>query len=93
MAVCLQRGDHLAREFGAAHGERAGSAWLSGLEQINYHTLSSFRVNRKAELDALFVELLHALDQVELISLERVMHDAPKSGRGREWTRSGANQR
>jgi transposase len=52
--------------------------WLTGLEEINHHTLSSFRVNRKEELDGLFVELLHALDTVKVISLERVMHDGTK---------------
>jgi transposase len=52
--------------------------WLTGLEQINHHTLSSFRVNRKQELDRLFVELLHVLDQTEVISLDRVMHDGTK---------------
>jgi len=52
--------------------------WLTGLEQINYHTLSNFRVKRKEELDGLFVDLLHALDQAEVISLDRVMHDGTK---------------
>ena len=52
--------------------------WLTGLEQINHHTLSSFRVNRKPELDALFAQLLQVLDQAHIISLDRVMHDGTK---------------
>ena len=52
--------------------------WLTGAEEINHHTLSTFRVNRKEELDGLFVELLHALEQAEVINLDRVMHDGTK---------------
>ena len=67
-----------ARELARRMESEPALQWLSGLEQINHHTLSSFRVNGKGELDALFVELLHALEQAELISLERVMHDGTK---------------
>src|SRR5262249_44658380 len=52
--------------------------WLTGLERINHHTLSSFRVNRKRELDGLFSGLLQALEQAQVISLDRVMHDGTK---------------
>ena len=52
--------------------------WLTGLEVINYHTLSDFRTEHQAALRQLFVEVLGVLDQAELVSLERVMHDGTK---------------
>jgi hypothetical protein len=35
--------------------------WLTGLDEVNYHTLASFRVERQKELDELFTQLLAAL--------------------------------
>ncbi len=67
-----------ARELSRRMAIEPALQWLSGLEEINHHSLSSFRMNRKAELDALFVSLLHALEQAELISLETVVHDGTK---------------
>jgi transposase len=52
--------------------------WLTGLEVINHHTLSDFRVNHKEALDGLFIEVLGLLSAEGLISLERVMHDGSK---------------
>ncbi len=52
--------------------------WLTGLEPINYHTLSDFRVDNKEALDRLFVEVLGLLSAEGLITLERVMHDGTK---------------
>ncbi len=52
--------------------------WLSGLEKINHHTLSDFRVEHKTALDELFAELLAILDQAGMVSLEQVMHDGTK---------------
>jgi transposase len=67
-----------ARQLSREMSRDPGLEWLTGLEEINYHTLSTFRMNRKEELDGLFVELLQVLEQAELISLERVMHDGTK---------------
>jgi transposase len=52
--------------------------WLTGLEVINYHTLSDFRTEHQQALHQLFVEVLGVLDQAELVSLGRVMHDGMK---------------
>ena len=52
--------------------------WLTGLEPVNYHTLSDFRVGHKEALDELFTEVLGLLSAEGLISLERVMHDGVK---------------
>ena len=52
--------------------------WLTGLEPVNYHTLSDFRVDHKEALDELFTGVLGLLSAEGLISLERVMHDGSK---------------
>lgn len=52
--------------------------WLSGLETVNHHTLSDFRVQHEQALKNLFVELLAVLSAEGLISLKRVMHDGTK---------------
>ena len=43
--------------------------WLTGLEVINYHTLSDFRTEHREALRQLFVEVLGVLDQAELVRL------------------------
>ena len=35
--------------------------WLTGLEEVNYHTLADFRVEKQKELDELFTQVLAAL--------------------------------
>ena len=52
--------------------------WLTGLEEVNYHTLADFRVERQEELDELFTQVLAALSQEGLITLETVMQDGTK---------------
>jgi transposase len=52
--------------------------WLTGLEVINHHTLSDFRVQHGPALDELFVQVLGVLSHEGLITLERVMHDGVK---------------
>ncbi len=52
--------------------------WLTGMEPVNYHTLSDFRVDHKEALDELFSDVLGLLSAEGLISLERVMHDGVK---------------
>ena len=55
-----------------------GMQWLGGLEAVNHHTLSDFRVEHKAALDELFAQLLALLDGAGLVNLEQVMHDGTK---------------
>jgi transposase len=52
--------------------------WLTGLQEVNYHTLSDFRVGRQQELDELFTQVLATLSQEGLITLEQVMQDGTK---------------
>ncbi|HMD97757.1 MAG TPA: IS1182 family transposase [Terriglobia bacterium] len=52
--------------------------WLTGLEVINYHSLSDFRVGHQAALDELFSGALALLSAEGLVTLERVMHDGTK---------------
>ncbi len=52
--------------------------WLTGLEAVNHHTLSDFRVRHQAALDDLFAQVLGVLSSDGLITLERVMHDGTK---------------
>jgi Transposase DDE domain/Transposase domain (DUF772) len=52
--------------------------WLTGLEEVNYHTLADFRVGKQEELDELFTQVLAALSKEGLITLEQVMQDGTK---------------
>jgi transposase len=52
--------------------------WLTGLQEVNYHTLADFRMERQKELDELFTQVLAALSKEGLITLEQVMQDGTK---------------
>src|ERR1700740_3084956 len=52
--------------------------WLTGLLEVNYHTLADFRVDRHQELDELFTQVLASLSKEGLITLEQVMQDGTK---------------
>jgi transposase len=67
-----------AREMERIMGHEPGFRWLSGMQVVNHHTLSDFRVEHKAGLDELFVELLGMLEKEGLLSLEQVMQDGTK---------------
>lgn len=54
--------------------------WLAGLEVVNYHTLSDFRVQKKEEVNQLFTHLLAVLSSEGLVSLEQVTVDGTKIG-------------
>jgi len=45
--------------------------WLTGLTEVNYHTLADFRVEKQQELDELFTQVLAALSKEGLITLKR----------------------
>jgi uncharacterized protein (UPF0179 family) len=55
-----------------------GMRWLAGLETVNAHTLSDFRVEHKAALDQIFAKVLALLENDGLIDLSQVMHDGTK---------------
>jgi transposase len=67
-----------AREVERLLQYEPGFQWLCGLDRINHHTLSSFRMNQKTALDHLFAQMLGLLEKEELLNLERVMHDGTK---------------
>src|ERR1700730_17416659 len=67
-----------AREIERLMEWEPGLQWLGGLETVNHHTLSDFRVEHKAALDELFVQLLALLDTAGLVNLDQVMHDGTK---------------
>lgn len=52
--------------------------WLTGLDEVNYHTLADFRVDKQKELAELFTQVLAALSKEGLITLEQVMPDGTK---------------
>ncbi len=72
------RGISSAREIARRCTYEPAFEWLCGLEAINHHTLSDFRVTQGPALQQLFVEVLGVLSGQGLVSLERVMHDGAK---------------
>ena len=52
--------------------------WLTGLLEVNYHTLADFRVDKHQELDELFTQVLASLSKEGLITLRQVMQDGTK---------------
>ena len=67
-----------AREISRRTTYQPAYQWLTGFDEINYHTLADFRVKHKAGLDQLFAQLLGILTKEGLVTLERVMHDGTK---------------
>jgi len=67
-----------AREIQRLMEWEPGMQWLGGLETVNHHTLSDFRVDHQEALEKLFAELLVTLENAGLLSLEQVMHDGTK---------------
>src|SRR6185436_12066262 len=72
------RGISSAREIARRCTYEPAFQWLCGLGEINYHTLSDFRVDHDASLRELFVQVLGVLSSEGLVSLERVMHDGTR---------------
>ena len=67
-----------ARELARRCAYDPAFQWLTGWEEVNYHTLADFRVEKQQELDELFTQVLAALSQEGLITLEQVMQDGTK---------------
>lgn len=67
-----------AREIERLMEWEPGLQWMGGLEKVNHHTLSDFRVNQREALNELFTQLLGMLEAGGLLSLEQVMHDGTK---------------
>ena len=71
-------GEGSAREVSRLCEKDAAYQWLTGMEGINHHTLSDFRVTHKAELDEMFIQVLGVMSAEGLIELKRVMQDGTK---------------
>ncbi len=52
--------------------------WLTGLDEMNEHTLADFGVGKQKELDELFTQVLAALRKEGRIPLEQVMQDGTR---------------
>jgi transposase len=72
------RGIGSAREVARRCEYHPAFQWLTGLDEVNYHTLADFRVEKQKELDELFTQVLAALSKEGLITLEQVMQDGTK---------------
>ncbi len=72
------RGIASAREIARLCGIDPAFQWLTGMDAINHHTLSDFRVDHREALDELFTQVLALLNHEGLITLERVMQDGTK---------------
>jgi transposase len=72
------RGVGSAREISRQCEIDPAFQWLTGMESINHHTLSDFRVDHSEALDELFTQVLGLLSHEGLITLERVMQDGTK---------------
>lgn len=67
-----------AREIARLMEYEPGLMWLSGLGQVNHHTLSSFRADHQEELKKVMSELLGVLSKEGFVKLELVAHDGTK---------------
>lgn len=81
--ICLwiysySEGVSSAREIGRLCETDPAYQWLTGMQEINYHTLADFRVGHQKELDKIFADVLGVLSSEGLMTLQRVMHDGTK---------------
>lgn len=77
-----------ARELARRYEYDPAFQWLTGLLEVNYHTLADFRVAKQQELDELFTQILATLSKEGLITLQQVMPDGTKiraQARGRSF--------
>src|SRR5712664_186071 len=50
--------------------------WLTGLEEVNYHTLADFRVEKQQELDELFTQVLAAQGLIVGLAVTQAAEDS-----------------
>jgi len=72
------RGIGSAREISRLCEIDPAFQWLAGMDLINHHTISDFRVDHRVALVELFIQVLGLLSHEGLITLERVMQDGTK---------------
>lgn len=67
-----------ARELSRLCEYEPGCQWLTGLSDVNYHTLSDFRVEHRESLNQMFTQVLGLLSADGLIELKQIMQDGTK---------------
>lgn len=72
------RGVTSARELERQMEYEPGLMWLTGMEVINHHTLSDFRIERREELTELFAQMVVVLCHAGLVKMRLVAHDGTK---------------
>jgi transposase len=71
-------GVNSARELSRMCQYEPGCQWLTGMEEVNHHSLSDFRAKDKEAQDELFKQVLGMLSAEGLTELKRVMQDGTK---------------
>jgi transposase len=56
--------------------------WICGGVSLNYHTINDFRVNHEKAMDDLLTQMVGALLQAELISVDRISSDGTRQRAG-----------
>jgi len=72
------QGENSARRMARLCEYDPAYQWLTGMDEINHHSLSDFRMKHGEELRELFVQVLGVLSGEGLIRLERVTQDGTK---------------
>lgn len=67
-----------ARELERQMEYEPGLMWLTGMQVINHHTLSDFRIDHGEALTNLFAQLLVVLSEAGLVRMKLVAHDGTK---------------
>src|ERR1700720_456689 len=67
-----------ARELERQMEYEPGLMWLTGMQVINHHTLSDFRIEHGEALTDLFTQMLVVLSDGGLVNLRLVAHDGTK---------------
>ena len=86
------RGIGSAREVSRLCDFDPAFQWLTGMNSINHHTLSDFRVDHQDALNQFLVEVLGILSAEGLITLKFVAHDGTKikaNASGKSFRREG----
>jgi transposase len=72
------RGVSSARQISREMEHEPGLQWLAGMEVVNHHTLSDFRIAHGTALQNLMEQVLGVLFAEGLVGLERVTQDGTK---------------
>jgi len=72
------RGVSSARQISREMEHEPGLQWLSGMEVVNHHTLSDFRIAHGEALQNLMEQVIGVLLSEGLVGLERVTQDGTK---------------